>query len=290
MPTESTIGPLENDTASGTEFLLWPQGVPGALGTSRNDLPTLTPYLPESGKRTGAAIVVLPGGGYGELAPHEGVPFAEWLNKSGITAFVLKYRLGTHGYRHPAMLQDGARAIRTVRATAAQWQIDPNRVGIMGSSAGGHLAATVLTHFDAGKQDASDPIERVSCRPDLGILCYPLITMGLGTHEGSLANLLGPHPSAELVDNLSNEKQVRTDTPPCFILHTAEDAVVKAINPLGFASSLAAHGVPFALHIYEKGAHGIGLGKDATDATKLHPWTADCLYWLKGRDFLSGQP
>jgi acetyl esterase/lipase len=285
MQSESTPRPLENN--SETEFLLWPKGAPGALGTSATDQPTLTPYYPDPHKRTGAAVVVLPGGGYGGLAAHEGAPFAKWLNECGIMAFVLKYRLGSHGYRHPAMLQDGVRAIRTVRATAAQWDVDPARIGIMGSSAGGHLASTVMTHFDAGAGDASDPIERVSCRPDLGILCYPVIIMGPDAHEGTKANLFGPNPSAELLEDLSNEKQVRNDTPSCFILHTAEDAVVKAADSLAFATALEAHGVPFDLHIYEKGPHGIGLGKHATNPAKFHPWTDDLLYWLKARGFAS---
>src|SRR5512138_1121807 len=159
-------------------FPLWADGAPGALGTAEKDVPTLTPYLPEPEKGTGAAIVICPGGGYGGLAPHEGEQYARFLNENGIAGFVLKYRLGSGGYRHPIMLQDAARAVRTVRARAAEWKVDPKRIGIMGSSAGGHLASTLLTHFDAGKPDASDPIERQSSRPDAGILCYPVITMG----------------------------------------------------------------------------------------------------------------
>ena len=199
--------------------LLWPGGAPGALGTADPDKPTLTPYLPEPERATGAAIVVCPGGGYGGLAAHEGHDYALWLNDHGVAAFVLKYRLGSHGYRHPIMLADAARAVRLVRARAATWSVDPKRVGIMGSSAGGHLASTLLTHFDAGRGDAADPIDRESSRPNLGVLCYAVITLGQHTHQGSKRNLLGPDPSPELVRLLSNELQVTPQTPPCFIWH-----------------------------------------------------------------------
>src|SRR5687768_15447431 len=194
-------------------ILLWEGNPPGLVGEAQaHDLPTLTPYLADSSLAT-AAIVICPGGGYGGLAAHEGKDYALWLNQQGVHGFVLKYRLGTHGYRHPVMLNDAARAVRLVRARAADWKVDPKRVGIMGSSAGGHLASTLLTHFDAGDPDAADPIERQSSRPDLGILCYPVITMGDKTHHGSRRNLLGENPGAELVDFLSNETQVTKDTP-----------------------------------------------------------------------------
>src|SRR5438552_12245469 len=171
-------------------IILWPNGAPGAVGKESSDIPTLTPYFAPKEKATGAAIIVCPGGGYDHLAAHEGAPVAEWLNSIGITAFVLKYRLGPR-YHHPAPLQDAARAIRTIRAHAAEWKIDPERIGILGFSAGGHLAATIATHFDSGKRDASDPVERVSSRPNLAILVYPVITMREKTHAGSKKNLLG---------------------------------------------------------------------------------------------------
>jgi acetyl esterase/lipase len=257
---------------------IWPDGAPGALGTDEKDVPTLTPYLPDPVVATGSAVVICPGGGYGMLAKHEGDDYALWLNQHGIAGFVLKYRLGSNGYRHPAMLQDAARAVRLVRFKAKDWKLDPNRIGIMGSSAGGHLASTLLTHFDAGRPDAEDPIERQSSRPDLGILCYAVITMSEHTHQGSRQNLLGPNPSAELVLLLSNEKQVTAQTPPCFIWHTFEDSGVKVENSLEFAAALRRVGVPFDLHIYEKGRHGIGLAGG-------HAWTLDCLFWLKERGF-----
>src|SRR5262245_7936686 len=144
---------------------LWPEGAPGALGHEDKDIPTITPFLPDASQATGSAIVVCPGGGYGGLAPHEGKDYAIWLNDRGVAAFVLKYRLGSNGYRHPRMLEDVSRAIRYVRAKVTDWKIDPRRIGVMGSSAGGHLASTVLTHFDSGKPEASDPIERQSSRP-----------------------------------------------------------------------------------------------------------------------------
>lgn len=266
-------------------FPLWPDGAPGALGTNTNDIPTLTMLLPAADKASGAAIVICPGGGYGGLADHEGSQYARWLNEHGIAGFVLQYRLGSAGYRHPAMLQDAARALRTVRSRAGEWKLDPKRIGIMGSSAGGHLASTLVTHFDAGRPDAADPIERASSRPDLGILCYPVISMGANTHQGSKNNLLGKDPSPELVRELSNELQVTKETPPCFLWHTWEDKGVKIENALSFANALQAAGVRFDLHVYERGPHGLGLGTREWQPEKRHPWTRDCEFWLKERGF-----
>ncbi|MDA1277115.1 MAG: alpha/beta hydrolase [Verrucomicrobia bacterium] len=257
---------------------IWPGGAPGALGTEPKDIPTLTLYFPKKEDATGAAIVICPGGGYGGLASHEGKDYALWLNEHGIAGFVLKYRLGSGGYRHPRMLEDVSRAVRLVRAKAGGWEIDPHRIGIMGSSAGGHLASTLLTHFDFGKSDSADPIERQSSRPDLGILCYAVITMGEFTHQGSKRNLLGTDPSPELVELLSNERQVTANTPPTFVWHTFEDTAVPVENSLQFAAALRKAGVSFDLHIYEKGRHGIGLANG-------HPWTKDCLFWLKQHNF-----
>jgi acetyl esterase/lipase len=266
-------------------FPLWASGAPGALGHEPKDIPTLTLFQPAPEKATGAAMVICPGGGYGMLADHEGSGYARWLNELGITGFVLKYRLGSAGYRHPVMLQDAARAVRTVRARASEWQLDPKRIGIIGSSAGGHLASTLLTHFDAGDPAAADVIERTSSRPDLGILCYAVITMGEFTHAGSKANLLGKNPSPELVANLSNELQVTSKTPPCFIWHTFEDGAVPVENSLQFAAACRRASVPFALHIYQHGGHGLGLGTRSQDAAQRHPWVRDCEFWLKGSGF-----
>jgi acetyl esterase/lipase len=264
---------------------LWPDGAPEALGKEQKDVPTVTPFLALPGKASGAAVVVLPGGGYGGLAQHEGRDYALWLNDHGLSAFVVTYRLGSKGYRHPAMLQDAARAVRLVRARAEEFKIDSKRIAIMGSSAGGHLTSTLLTHFDPGKPDAADPVERQSSRPDLGILCYPVISMGEYTHQGSKDNLLGRNPDPELVKLLSNELQVTSNTPPCFIWHTWEDQAVKVENALMFASALRKAGVPFDLHIYERGRHGIGLN-DKAPFTNAHPWSHDLLFWLKTRGFI----
>ena len=264
---------------------LWPKGAPGALGQEDKDIPTLTPYLASPTNASGAAVVICPGGGYAGLAAHEGKDYALWLNEHGLSGFVLKYRLGSHGYRHPRMLEDAARAVRVVRARAEEWKVDPKRVGIMGSSAGGHLASTLVTHFDAGDPGATDPVERQSSRPDVGILCYPVITMGPNTHQGSKNNLLGSEPSAELIKLLSNELQVTPQTPPCFLWHTWEDKAVKIENSLEFAAALRKAGVPFDLHIYQQGSHGIGLA-DKPPFTDPHPWSRDCLFWLKAQGFV----
>jgi len=264
------------------KFPLWADAAPGALGSNPSDIPTLQPYLPDPAIVTGAAIVVCPGGGYGMLAAHEGEGYARWLAENGVAAFVLEYRLGTNGYRHPVMLQDAARALRTVRAGAAKWKVDPHRIGIIGSSAGGHLASTLLTHYDAGNPQASDPVERVSSRPDLGILCYAVISTDANGHGNSMENLVGKTPSPKLLDWLSSEKQVTSETAPCFIWHTWEDQIVKVENSMIFARALREKGVPFDLHVYQKGHHGIGLGDPACP----HPWAVDCLFWLRVQGFV----
>jgi acetyl esterase/lipase len=269
-------------------FALWPAGAPGALGKADADSPTITMFQSAVSNRTGAAMVICPGGGYGRLAEHEGEHYARWLNELGVTAFVLKYRLGTDGYRHPAMLQDAARAIRTVRATAGEWNVNPARIGIMGSSAGGHLASTLLTHFDAGNPDASESIERHASRPDLVVLCYPVVTMlDPFTHKGSRQNLLGTNPPAALLRELSAELQVTTNSPPTFLWHTVEDRAVPVENSLRLAESLRKVGVPLDLHLYERGAHGMALGSREWNPARRHPWVRDCEFWLKQRGFVA---
>lgn len=265
-----------------TPFPLWAQEAPGAKGTAPADIPTLSVYLPPEGKANGAAVVICPGGGYGHLADHEGHPIAQWLNSLGVTAFVLKYRLAP--YKHPAMLLDGQRALRLVRARAAEWKIDPDRIGILGFSAGGHLASTLATHFDEGKSDAADPLDRVSCRPNIAVLLYPVITLDAKfTHGGSKKNLLGDNPPSELIELLSNEKQVTAKTPPTFLMHTADDPVVPMENSLLFAMACRKAGVPVELHLYEHGRHGVGL---ATDDPILHTWTTQCAAWMRFRKFI----
>jgi acetyl esterase/lipase len=266
---------------AGEPIRLWAGDAPGALGDQETDIPTLTPYVVESATPT-AAIVVCPGGGYGGLASHEGHDYALWLNQQGVSAFVLKYRLGSKGYRHPIMLGDAQRAIRTVRHHAKDWNVDPGRVGIMGSSAGGHLTGTAVTHYDSGNASATDPVDQQSCRPDFGILCYAVVSMGEHTHSGSRRNLLGENPDPKLIEHLSSELQVTEDTPSCFIWHTWDDTAVKVENSLQFAAALRAKGVKFDLHIYEKGRHGIGL-QDKPPFDNAHPWAADLAFWFKER-------
>lgn len=265
--------------------LLWPDGAPGAVGTLDADRPTLTVFLPPADKATGCAIVVCPGGGYGGLADtYEGKDVAAWLASHGIAGFSLKYRHAPR-YRHPAPLQDAQRALRLVRAKAAEWKIDPRRVGIGGFSAGGHLASTAGTHFDDGKPDAADPIERQGSRPDFLILAYPVISLKPPYyHKGSRDNLLGPSPSSELVESLCNDQQVTAKTPPTFLFHTDEDRAVVPENSVLFYLALKQHKVPAELHVYEKGRHGVGLGgKDAVLAT----WPGRLLDWMKGRGLLT---
>lgn len=264
--------------------LLWPEGAPGAVGTEDRDRPSLTIYLPASERATGSAVVVCPGGGYGGLATgHEGKDIADWLLSQGVAAFVLKYRLGPR-YHHPAPLQDAQRALRMVRSRAAEWGVDPHRIGIWGFSAGGHLASTAGTHFNEGKADAADAIERVSCRPDFMILSYPVITMTTPyTHTGSRNNLLGRDPDPKLVEELSNEKQVTDKTPPTFLFHTSADTAVPPENSALFYLALCKAKVPAELHIYVNGRHGVGLAP--TDPV-LSTWKERLADWMKGRGLL----
>ena len=256
---------------------LWPE-VPGAAD---KDTPTLTVYLPDADKATGAAIIICPGGAYRGLAKHEGEGYAQFLTPYGITAFVLKYRLGSDGYKYKEIFADAARAMRLVRANAQRWHVKTNAIGIMGSSAGGHLGSTLMTHFDAGDSTSNDYVERASSRPDFGILCYPVISMGEITHKVSREQFLGTAPSPELIALYSNELQVTPSAPPCFLFHTYEDSSVSVENSLNFAKALKKNGVPFDLHIYQHGRHGLGIGDRPPFANAL-PWTKDLIVWLKG--------
>ncbi len=274
---------LASASARAQEILLWPQGAPGALGDRPEDKPSLTPYLTTSMPASGSAVIVCPGGGYSMLANHEGQPIAQWLNSIGIKAFVLKYRLGSNGYHHPAMLQDAQRAIRYVRSHAGEYGIDPNRIGILGFSAGGHVASSAGTHVAKADPSASDPLERVSSRPDLMLLIYPVITMGPLGHAGSRKNLLGDNPPQDLVDLMSNEKQVTADTPPAFLVHGDNDKVVPVENSLMFAEALRKAGVAFELHVFQNAPpHGYGLGQ--TSAV-VNVWPKLAETWLRGRGF-----
>jgi acetyl esterase/lipase len=248
---------------------LWPGGAPGALGDSAEDRPTITPYLPV-GRASGAAAVIFPGGGYQHLSlDKEGAQVARWLNGLGVTAFVVRYRLGPR-YHHPAMLQDAQRAVRLVRARAAEWRVDPARVGVVGFSAGGHLASTVGTHFDAGAPASGDPVERASSRPDFMVLVYPVITMTEPmTHRGSRANLLGDPPAPELVRLLSNETQVTGDTPPTFLVASTDDATVPVENSLAIYQALKEAGVPVELHVIPGAFHGFASLGAQTPQTRM---------------------
>jgi acetyl esterase/lipase len=268
--------------AAQTTELLWPSGAPSALGESDADKPSLTIY--RAANPNGTAVVICPGGGYGNLAmDHEGHQVARWLNGRGVSGFVLKYRLGPR-YRHPVMLGDAQRAIRTVRARATQLGAAADRIGIWGFSAGGHLASTAATHFDEGNSGASDPIDRVSSRPDFAILAYPVILMeGPFAHAGSRRNLLGENPDPKLLEYLSNDLQVTTRTPPTFLFHTTEDKGVPPENSVRFYLALRKHNVPAELHIYEKGRHGVGLA--ASDPV-LKSWSDRLRDWLVIRGLL----
>jgi acetyl esterase/lipase len=265
--------------------LLWPAGAPGAHGETDNDKPTITVFLPPAEKATGAAVVICPGGGYGGLAfGYEGIDVAKWLNEHGVAGIVLKYRHKGTGYQHPAPLQDAQRAIRTVRANGKAWHVAPDRIGILGFSAGGHLASSAGTHFDEGDSQASDSVQRVSCRPDFLVLCYPVISLTTPhTHQGSKKNLLGENPDAALVESMSSELQVTPRTPPTFLWHTDADSGVTPENSVLFYLALRKAKVPAELHVYEKGRHGLGLAAGAPGAAV---WPAACIEWMRGRGLL----
>ncbi len=264
--------------------LLWPQGAPGAQGDSDADRPAVRIYLPPEAKAAGTAVVVCPGGGYGHLAlDHEGRQIAEWLNSLGVAAFVLRYRLGPK-YHHPIELGDAQRALRYVRSKSAEFHVAPDRIGMWGFSAGGHLASTAGTHFDGGNPDAADPVDRVSCRPDFMILAYPVISFVTEyAHKGSYLNLLGANPDPKLMESLSNERQVTPQTPPTFLFHSNADKGVPAENSVLFYLALRKAGVPSEIHIYERGNHGVGLAqKDPV----LSTWPARLADWMKVRGLL----
>jgi acetyl esterase/lipase len=277
----------QEESAAPKEELLWPDGAPGALGNEEKDKPTLTYYLPSPDKANGAAIVVCPGGGYGMLAmDHEGKQVCEWLNSIGVAGIILKYRLPRNGYLHPVPLHDAQQAIRTVRSRADQLNIKPDKIGIMGFSAGGHLASTAGTHFDIGFPNSTDPMLRISSRPDFMVLVYPVVTMKAYTHQGSKNNLLGPHPSDELVALLSNEEQVYPFTPPAFLIHTFADKAVPVENSVQLFSALRANGVETEMHIFQRGPHGFGMNKNDPI---LAQWPNLCADWMRVRGIIPAE-
>ena len=260
---------------------LWLDEAPLGEGKSERVKVPITVHLPAPEKATGTAMVICPGGGYGgRVVEGEGHGIARWLNAHGIAGVVLEYRLPAGNYHRPML--DAQRAIRVVRSHAAEWKIDPRRIGIVGFSAGGHLASTAGTHFDAGNDKSADPVERLSCRPDFMVLVYPVITMGEKTHGGSRKNLLGATPSAELMDLFSNEKQVTAKTPPAFLTHARTDAVVPVAHSQMFHEALKAKGVAAELQEFPKGNHGYnGYKGEEWDA-----WQKRSLEWLGERGLL----
>jgi acetyl esterase/lipase len=265
-------------------ILLWPGGAPGATGADDRDKPALTVYMPANTTGPMTAVIIAPGGSYARLSMNnEGRAPANYFNSLGVAAFVLRYRLGPH-YHHPIELGDAQRAIRTVRARAPEWHIAADRIGIMGFSAGGHLASSVSTHFDEGAPDAADPIDRASSRPDFAVLAYPVISLiEPWTHQGSKTNLLGENPEAALARTLSSETQVTARTPPAFIYHTTADATVPVENAVAYYLALRKAGVPAELHVFRNGAHGSGLAQ--TDPA-LAEWPRLLANWLRVSGFL----
>jgi len=271
-------------------FLLWEDGAPGAQGMGDDDKPALTMFPARSGWMAPAAttaVIIAPGGSYQRLAGnHEGRQVANWFNAQGVTAFVLRYRLGPR-YHHPIEMQDAQRAIRFVRARAQELGVRPDRIGMMGFSAGGHLASTVATHFDGGNPSAADPIDRAGSRPDFVVLAYPVISMTAEyTHKNSVSFLLGDHPDRKAALQMSTELQVTRDTPPTFLFTTSADTVVPAENSIAFYLALHKAGVPAELHVFEPGPHGVGL---ALADPVLGEWGMLLRNWLRGRGLVGGE-
>lgn len=266
---------------------LWTTTTPGANGSEEKDNPSLMAYIPDTEKANGTAVIICPGGGYaGHAMDHEGRQVAEWLCGKGVAAFILKYRLPADGYRHPIPLLDAQRAIRQVRFNAEKWHTRPDKVGILGFSAGGHLASTAGTHFDKPAVLESyipDTVDAVSARPDFMILLYPVVSMTFKTHGGSRDNLLGRNPSQELLDLMSNEKQVTDQTPPVFLIHADDDNVVPVENSIRFYEALRDHKIPAEMHIYLKGGHGFGMRPNAGPASQ---WPAQCEQWMQQMNLL----
>ncbi len=264
-----------------TPISLWPDGAPGALGTADSDIPKVTVYLPQ-GRSTGTGVLVFPGGSYAFLAmDHEGRQIAEWLNHLGVAAFVVQYRYAP--YRHPVELNDAKRAMRYVRSHAAEFKILPDRIGVWGFSAGGHLASTLGTHYDGGNPSSPDLIERVSSRPDFMILAYPVIDPLGDASKGSFENLLGKDADPALVRELSNDLYVNAQTPPTFLMAASDDTAVSPECSLNFYSALLKAGVPAELHIYESGGHGFGLG---SLNPRVSSWSQRLAEWLRDRGLL----
>jgi acetyl esterase/lipase len=265
---------------------LWPNGAPGALGSSEEDTPTIAAFIPASNP-TKTAVVIAPGGSYVHLSMvKEGSDVAAWLNAHGVAAFVLRYRLGPK-YHSPIELGDAQRAIRTVRADAAQYGIAPDHIGMWGFSAGGHLTASAGTMFDAGNPAAADLVDQQSSRPDFLILSYPVITMeDPYVHKGSRQYLLGDTPTQADMDAMSPELHVTAQTPPAFLFSTTDDRTVPIMNSVMFYSALVKAGVPAEIHIFQHGGHGSGL---APANPQLRPWTDMLIKWMRERGYAAAE-
>jgi acetyl esterase/lipase len=287
--------PAQKPPASGTVIQLWPEGVPGLLPTAGPEVvadnrvsnvhtPTLTAYPAPENSNTGAAVIICPGGAYVRLAvDHEGVAVARWLNSLGVSAFMLKYRLKEYG--HPAPLRDVLRAVRLVRARASAWNIDPARIGVIGFSAGGHLASSAGTLFDAPEGRTGAELDHVSARPDFLVLVYPVISFKPPyAHAGSRDSLIGKAPAPELVEHLSTDLQVTKDTPPTFLVHSSADPGVPAENSVLFYLALRRAGVPAEMHVYADGPHGFGMNPGYGPTSD---WPKRCAEWLTARGFLA---
>ena len=269
--------PCHSLLAAENPIVLWSGGAPGALGTTAKDIPTLTPYLPAN--PNGAAMLLIPGGSYSGIYEGQAEPFALWLNEQGLTVFVLRYRLGSAGYRYPAQLQDAVEAMFQIRGSAAKWKIDLQRIGVMGFSAGGHLVSTLINRPEDGMLEGRD--DHISPRPDLAILCYPVISMITKPHGTSRKMLIGDSPAEKLVRQTFSELQVKPGLPPVFLWHTMEDKLVPVEHAQLYAAALHQNNIPHELHLYQNGDHGTGL------IGTQHPWFADLLFWLKAQGFTS---
>jgi len=280
------VSPIaQGSVEGGKTILLWPDGAPGAQGSEDIDKPALTVFVAPGENATKTAVVVAPGGGYEHLAwAKEGTDYAQWLNARGVTAFVLQYRLGPK-YHYPVELEDAQRAIRWVRAHAAEYGVAVDHVGMMGSSAGGHLTATAGTHFDEGKAGAADVVERQGSKPDFLVLAYPVITLEEpAAHSGSKKHLLGDDPDPKLVALLSDETQVTKETPPTFLFATTDDKTVPVMNSVMFYSALVKAGVPVEMHLFQRGAHGAGL---AAANSALSVWPDLLAKWMRERGYMA---
>jgi acetyl esterase/lipase len=286
-----------NINAQTLTLKLWPDGIPGSktdpsyvekitvtdgriTRCEKVVTPDLTVFLPAPEKATGAAVLICPGGGYGVLAfDHEGNAIAKWLNDNGLAGIILKYRLPSDQImidKSIGPLQDAQEAMRVIRRNAAGWKIDPKKVGVIGFSAGGHLASTISTHYAEKVYDVKD---NISARPDFSLLIYPVVSMDTTiTHRGTRNNLIGINPTEKNVLRFSNEKQITSDTPPAFLVHSSDDNAVPVMNSIGYYRGLQKNKIPTELHIFQKGGHGYGLSpKGGTESS----WPGLCIKWLE---------